>query len=135
MRGPSLVLALLALAFFARVLGQAVVAVFSPGFLPPMEAWYSGLLPYPLLLPIQIAILILQARISFDLYRGRGFFATPHPRFGVGLRWFSYVYFAAMVGRYFILGASIPVFFHWVLAAYLYVWSRFHTGSPRTSAT
>jgi len=127
LRAFALVLGGLALAFLGRVLGQVMVVLFSPEFLPPMEAWYSGLLPYPILLPIQIAILALQARISLDLYRGRGRFAVPHPRFGMALRWFSYVYFAAMVLRYVIFGTSIPVFFHWVVAAYLYVWSRFHT--------
>lgn len=122
----ALVLGALALAFFGRVLGQALVALFSPGFLPPMEAWYSGLLPYPILLPVQVAILALQVCISVDLYRGRGRFATPQRRLGIALRWFSAVYAAAMVVRCIVFGISIPVFFHWVLAAYLYVWGRFH---------
>ncbi|MGH7804329.1 MAG: hypothetical protein ACREQJ_08265, partial [Candidatus Binatia bacterium] len=51
LRRYSITLALLASAFFARVLGQVLVAFFSLGFLPPMEAWYSGLLPYPLTVP------------------------------------------------------------------------------------
>ena len=140
MRTYALVLGLLALVFLGRVLGQLVVAGFAPDFLPPMHEWYSGLIPYPMLLSIQIAMLMLQARISLDLYRGSGRFATPRPRFGVGVRWFSYVYFGAMVLRYGIsmsryperrwFGGTIPIVLHWVLAGYLYVWSRFHTHPP-----
>ena len=128
---------MLACAFLGRVLGQVVVELFAPGWLPPMREWYSGLIPYSILLPIQVAILALQLRISWDLWRGSGFFARRYPRFGVGLRWFSYTYFVAMVFRYMVtmtlfperrwLGGAIPIFFHWVLAAYLFVWSRFHS--------
>jgi hypothetical protein len=50
--------------FAARVLGQFEVLLVSPDWLPGMEAWYSGLLPYYLLLPVQIAILM-------RLYSGR----------------------------------------------------------------
>ena len=57
-------LGLLAFAFFLRVLGQILVALDLAPFLPPMQAWYSGLVPYPLLLGSQIVILLLQV-ISF----------------------------------------------------------------------
>jgi hypothetical protein len=56
LRAYAVVLWVLALLFFFRVLGQALVAVFDSGFLPPMKEWYSGLLPYPILLPIQVMI-------------------------------------------------------------------------------
>jgi len=105
-----------------------------------MSEWYSGLLPYPFLLPTQIIILVLQAWISRDLWRGTGRFAERWPRFGRGLRWFSIVYFAGMVLRYVLtvalvperrwLGGTIPIFFHWALAAYLWLWSRFHESAP-----
>lgn len=144
MRRTSLILALLALAFLARVAGQVVVLLYAPGWLPPMPEWYSGLLPYPLLLPTQIAILGLQAWISRDLWRGRGRFSVRWPRFGVGLRWFSIVYFAGMLLRYVLTMAlvperrwfvgTIPIFFHYVLAAYLFVWSRFHESEPASAS-
>ena len=45
----------------------------------------------------------------------------------LGLRWFSYVYAVGTVLRFGqTTGGRIPIFFHWVLAAYCYVWSRFH---------
>lgn len=47
------------LALFAlRVAGQALVAFSDVRFLPPMQAWYSGLMPYPYLLPSQRARLL-----------------------------------------------------------------------------
>ncbi len=140
MKRQAVILGLLACAFLGRVLGQVIVALFEPAWLPTMQDWYSGLLPYSILLPIQMAILALQARISCDLWRGSGFFTRRHPRFGVGLRWFSYGYFAVMVVRYLItmaffperrwLGSgTIPIVFHGVLAAYLLSWSRLHSPS------
>ena len=37
-----------------------------------MQQWYSGLIPYALLLPIQVVILLLQWKISADVSRGAG---------------------------------------------------------------
>lgn len=135
----AVVLGILAFAFFLRVLGQVLVAFFQVGFLPPMAEWYSGLLPYPVLLPIQILILIVQAKVSLDIGRDSGFFAARRQRAGKFLCWFSYVYFAAMVLRYVItmslyperrwLTGTIPIFFHWVLAAYLFVLGRYQKRS------
>ena len=140
MRRQAILLGVLACAFLWRVLGQVAVALLEPDWLPPMQDWYSGLLPYSILLLIQVALLALQARISWDLWHGSGFFTQRYPRFGFGLGWFSYGYFAVMVIRYVItmaffperrwLGSgTIPIVFHWVLAAYLLTWSRFHNPS------
>jgi len=136
-RNYATILALLAFAFFLRVLGQALVAWWDVEFLPPMTQWYSGLLPYPVLLPIQVVILLVQGKVSVDLWRGRGLFSLQRPRLGTVLRRFSYVYVAVMVFRYILtmslhpdrrwFGGTIPIVFHCVLAAYLYVWGRFQT--------
>jgi hypothetical protein len=137
-RTYSIVLSVLALAFFLRLLGQALVAFFDVDFLPSMAQWYSGLLRYSVLLPIQLLILAAQAKISWDIWHGAGFFATLQPRTGMRLCWFGYVYFAAMVLRYVLtmtfyperrwFTGTIPIFFHWVLAAYLFVLGRFAAG-------
>ena len=137
-RAEALILALLAVVFLGRVVGQAIVALSAPRWLPPMEEWYSGLIPYPVLLPIQILILALQARISWDLWHGAGLFARRSPRLGVILIWFALIYFMVMLSRYVItmalfperrwFGHAIPIFFHWVLAGYLFAWSRYHRG-------
>ena len=139
----TLVLSSLAALFLLRVIGQFVVALFGVAFLPPIAEWQSGLLPYPWLLTSQIVILGLQTLISRDLWRGVGFFAVSRPRFGSFLRWFSVLYFASMVLRYTLtmtfyperrwFSGTIPIFFHCVLAAYLFVLSLYHNGRPFTS--
>ncbi len=66
-----------------------MVAFFDAQFLPPMQAWYSGLMP------------------------------------------FGYVYLAAMVARFLWFGPSIPVVFHWVLAAFVITVGLSHRGRLR----
>jgi hypothetical protein len=115
------VLTALTALFLARVAGQALVAFAGISWLPPMEAWYSGLLPYPLLLPTQILILGVQLVIDRQVWRAAGFFAAPHSRLGRALRRFSYVYALAMLVRWILTRAhGIPIAFHWVLAAYVF---------------
>jgi len=92
-----------------------------------MAAWYSGILPYQVLFPIQILILAIQIKIGSDLSRGEGFFVMPRRRWGTTLRWFSYIYCTSMLLRYIITRMLlIPIVFHWVLAAYLFVLGHFH---------
>ena len=137
LRAYALVMWLLAVLFFLRVLGQVLVAFFDVSFLPPMEEWYSGLIPYPVLLPVMGLILILLMKVCTDFSQGSGFFVVPRRGMGSFLRWFSHLYFAAMLLRYVIsmalyperrwLGGTIPIFFHWVLAGFLFVLGHFHT--------
>jgi hypothetical protein len=75
-RAYAVVLGILAFAFFLRVLGQMIVAAGQGGFLPPREQWYSGLIPYPVLLPFQVLILVVQVLISGDIWRRAGLFAA-----------------------------------------------------------
>jgi hypothetical protein len=127
LRGYAIVLWLLTALFFLRVLGQVLVALFAVSFLPSMPAWYSGLLPYPLLLPTQLVILIGQITIDVGFSRGRGVWVAPRPRIGRALRWFSYVYSSAMLVRLVVTRSHpIPIVFHWVLAAYLFTLGHFH---------
>jgi hypothetical protein len=133
-RGYAVALWTLTGLFFARVLGQALVALFEPRSLPPMAEWYSGLLPYPMLLPIQVVMLAVMAKVNGDVSCRSGFFATSRPRLGRFLRAFSYVYVAAMVLRYVLtmtlhperrwVHGTIPIVFHWVLAGYLWTLGR-----------
>ncbi|MGH7325028.1 MAG: hypothetical protein ACREJ9_10340 [Candidatus Rokuibacteriota bacterium] len=138
------VLAVLAFLFLLRVLGQALVALAGVTWLPAMPEWYSGLLPYPLLLPTQIVILAIQTKISLDFFRGRGVFVVPCPRVGRILLGGSLLYFGAMVARYVLtmtwyperrwLGTgTIPIVFHWMLAAYLFTLARFHRAPARAA--
>lgn len=106
--------------FVLRVTGQALVAFLGVDFLPPMEAWYSGLVPYEVLLPSQIVIVALMAKIALDFTRGRGFFFEKNRFFASAWLWFGCLYLAAMIARaVFFWDHPIPIVFHWVLAAFV----------------
>ena len=113
--------------FVLRVLGQVLVAFFDVGFLPPMAAWYSGLVPYEYLLPSQIVIIALMAGICVDFTRRRGFFYRPRKLIATAWLWLGYLYLAAMVARAVLLwDRPIPIVFHWVLALFVITVGRSH---------
>lgn len=127
--------------FLLRVVGQIEVWLLAPSWLPPMQAWYSGLLPYPLLLPAQILLLMLMAVLAYRRTVG-----TPHARQNRGglrmLRGLALAYFASMAvrlfwtlrmhGSEFYLHGGIPIAFHWVLALFVLVYARTEGTLPRT---
>jgi hypothetical protein len=125
----------LALLFCFRAAGQAIVYFFGVEFLPPMERWHSGLLPYPLLLAVQIALVVLMLRMVWDFSRGEGYFVGLKPHTGRVLKVLSCVYALAMVSRYAVTMVlypqyrwfigTLPIWFHFVLAAFLFVVGRF----------
>ena len=120
--------------FLLRVLGQIVVVVRAPRWLPPMEQW--NLTPYRLLLPTQILFLAVLGWIATDVTRGVGFLARPNGVLGLSLIGFSYVYVGAMVVRYAVhmgrrpeqrwSGGTIPIVFHFVLAAFVHTLGTYH---------
>ena len=113
--------------FSLRVLGQALVAFLSVPWLPAMEHWYSGLIPYPCLLAAQALIIGLMAWICLDFSRTGGFFYRPRRLFAQEWRWFGYAYLAAMIARALLIGdRPIPIFFHWVLAFFVIVVGESH---------
>jgi len=128
------VLWLLLLAFVLRVAGQVLVVFFGVTWLPAMEAWMSGLMPYRYLLPAQLVIIVVYGKICLDFTRGTGWFVRTRPAFGRGVLGFGYVYFAVMLlrlGTFFLPAASslakwIPIVFHLVLASFLIVFGRWH---------
>jgi uncharacterized protein len=138
-------LAVLLLLFGARVLGQALVAFGGVTFLPPMEQWQSGLLPYGVLLAAQVVLLFVMARIVVDFARGSGWTAVPRRGFGAPLVVAGWLYLVAMVVRYPIqmalnpddrwFGRVIPIPFHWVLATFLLLFASWHARhAPRAKA-
>lgn len=118
--------------FFLRVVGQIEVLLLEPAWLPGMPAWYSGLLPYPLLLPVQIALLMLMSVLAIQV--GRQPHAGCSPGWSLRLRILALLYFTVMgirlvltvrfYGADFYLHGAIPIAFHWVLALYLLLWTR-----------
>lgn len=115
--------------FLLRVIGQVEVCLLAPDWLPPMDAWYSGWLSYPLLLPAQMLLLMGMTVSAYtrtcEGYRNE----RPATRVDAALRALAIIYFAAMVvrlaltirvhGEEFYLHGAIPVAFHWVLALFL----------------
>jgi hypothetical protein len=131
--------------FLVRVIAQLLVAAFGVAWLPPMRAWYSGLVPYPLLLPAQVLILGLMTAIAAGFTSGAGRFVAPRPRLGAALRGLAWVYAGAMAVRYAVTMArfperrwlgdgTIPIVFHWVLAAFLLTLAYYHLRAGRHAA-
>jgi len=120
--------------FLLRVVGQLYVRLRRPAWLPPTEEW--NLTPYRLLLPAQIGILGVMAWLDVELSRGAGTPVDPRPWLGEALLVFSYVYAGGMAVRYIVrmarrprqrwFGGTIPIVFHCVLAAYVYVLGSYH---------
>jgi hypothetical protein len=120
--------------FFLRVLGQLLVARRRRSWLPPMEQWQSGLLPYPALLASQGVILAAQTALNLQSMHRKSPLGVPHPRTGRIIRALSLVYFGSMLFRYAYamrrfperrwFGKTIPIIFHCVLASYLYLYAR-----------
>lgn len=116
-------------AFCFRVVGQMLVAADMAPFLPPMQEWFSGVVPYPWLVVSQLLIICLLIKICLDFTRGQGFFVRSNPRMASFLTIFGGLYLGIMIARYVIrmslypaehwTGGSIPIFFHWVLAGFL----------------
>jgi hypothetical protein len=125
-----LVLGTCTLLFVLRVLGQVLVGVGAADFLPPFAHWYSGLMPYWLLLPTQVALIVLMLKIVYDFARGDGYFVQLKSRTGIILMVLGCLYFLSMAVRYVVTMAlhpelrwftgTIPIWFHFVLAAFVF---------------
>lgn len=120
--------------FVARVLGQILAATIRPRWLPPMSRWYSGVMPYRYLLPSQVLIIALMAAMISSVARQSGALGAPRASLGVAILWTSYVYAVGMVWRSIHRfaqpperrGVVIPIVFHLVLAAFLFVYGSWH---------
>jgi uncharacterized protein len=133
--------------FTGRVAGQLAVSLDAAPFLPPMEQWQSGLLPYPVLLVSQLLLIAGLGTICRQFSSGAGYFVEPQPWLGTPLWIAGLIYAGAMVVRYAVwmtlkpeqrwTGDLIPVAFHIVLASFLLTVAGHHRGdspqrTPRT---
>ena len=135
-RRYPLLLGALTAAFASRVAGQLLTTIADVGFLPPFERWYSGAVPYPVLLPLQLALIIVMLTIVRDFARGRGYFTILSARSGCIIKRLSYLYALVMVVRYAVtmvlhpelrwFTGTLPIWFHFVLAAFLFVLGYFN---------
>ena len=121
--------------FSLRVLGQFLVVAGLAPFLPPMDDWQSGLLPYPLLLASQLVILAALGTVCVQFSRGRGYFVRPERWLATPLWIAGWIYAIGMIARYAMLRRDlIPVVFHIVLASVLLVVAH-HQRTCRTQRT
>ncbi len=133
-RDAAAYLCLFSALFLLRIVGQVIVRLRGPRWLPVTEQW--NLTPYYLLLPTQVAILGLLAWIDADFARGHGFWTEARPALGTCVLWFALFYASAMAFRYAVrmrrrpehrwFGGTIPIVFHGVLAGYLIVFGSYH---------
>jgi len=120
--------------FAAGVIGQVETLLVAPSWLPDIEAWSSGIIPYAILLPMQIGILMVMAVVAWNRRVRHGSFARLHPRAAQAMRRVSAIYFLVMAvqlavnfrstGADFWREGAIPVALHWVLALFLLVSGR-----------
>ena len=136
-RRPVFLLWLFTLLFIMRVVGQVLVALKPRRWLPPMYLW--NLIPYPILLPLQLIIIAIMLWINLEFSWNTGIAAIRNPDVGIMLIGFSEIYAAAMVIRYILrmirrpeqrwFGGTIPIVFHFVLASYLLFLGDFYAGT------
>ena len=119
--------------FVLRVVAQPLSLILDAAVLPPFNAWYSGAVPYWILLPGQLLIVFSLSFVARSLTGGT---VTPGRRQGVLLLVAGGIYFAVMLAR-LVLGATVlshhlwfakplPTVFHLVLASALLVDGHFH---------
>ena len=131
-------LALLILLFLLRVALQVLVVWRGPAWLPPMTGENWNLVPYGILLPAQLAILIVMCFILQAVRLEIGIFGARRPSFGTFLVVASAIHAHVMAARYVVrmvrrpearwFGGAIPIVFHFVLAAFLLTWGLYHRG-------
>jgi hypothetical protein len=125
--------------FMVRVVGQIEAWLLAPPWLPRMSAWESGLIPYPVLLPLQILIVAGMASIASDHDRGSGPMWLESVRVSRRLNTFSLLYASVMLVRLVVTAALpphsiidrglIPILAHWDLAGFIALLAR----APRSS--
>jgi hypothetical protein len=130
--------------FLLRVVGQVEVVLLAPSWLPPFPAWGSGLVPYALLLPLQILLLAWMAVIASDHRRGSGPMWVESPQIAGRLRAFALLYALVMLIRLVVTAALpphslvdrglIPILAHWDLAVFIFLVAR-APGTARAPAS
>ncbi len=118
--------------FCFRVVAQLIQSNFSIDFLPAFEAWHSGALPYHYLVITQIFIIFLYSYICIRFTSRK---VVPNRKLGNIFLYSGLIYAVAMLARLLIgvfgissawFHAYLPIFFHFVLAAFLIVVGLFH---------
>lgn len=135
-RKHFLILSFLLFLFCLRVAGQLLVALYQVPFLPPMQEWQSGLLPYSVLLTCQLLIICLFAKVCRDFFVQDGFFYRAKRVLAGPLMIFGKAYIVLNAARFLIwtvafkhhiwFTGTIPIFFHFILASFLIIVAAHH---------
>lgn len=121
-------LAVLATAFWGRVLAQLIQWIEPVSWLPSFDSWQSGAVSYGLLVALQAAIIAVQLFVLWAVRSGR-FVAPRLVRYAViaiGVVYFGFMLFRLVAGFTFLRGdswfdAPLPSTFHLVLAGFVMV--------------
>ena len=132
-RGYAVALAGLLLLFVFRVVAHLGQWVHPVDFLPPFDDWQSGVLPDPVLLTGQILVVAVLLRIVVSYATGK---YVARRWLGIALLSGGGLYFVGMFFRLLAsvtfaaadswLGATIPAFFHVVLACFALIHGYFN---------
>lgn len=124
--------------FCFRVAAQFVTLAGTPSFLPPFDAWHSGVLPYGALVTAQIVIIVV---FGWTASRFSGGNVRPRRTLGLFLASIGLLYFAVMLVRLVLgltlfsthpwFGKLLPTVFHLVLASFLLLVGAFHLRAGR----
>ena len=101
--------------FAARVIGQFEVMMLAPDWLASMDAWNASPLPYYLLLPLQVLLLIGMAAAAGTPRVHAGRFAAAWPRMAATLRVVACLYLAVVAVRVTIQILDDAGFWQWAL--------------------
>ena len=123
-------------AFACRVSAQLLVLSYPELPLPAFERWHSEVLPYPILVAFQLAILLMLGSLSQRVFSDQ---LIPNRKRAKRLRVFGATYFLTMLFR-LCLSISVihlpglsdmawfqrplPSFFHLVLASFILILAR-----------
>ena len=119
---------ILLLIFSARVLLQFIQAIYPLAILPSFESWHSGALPYKFLLLTQVCIIIICIIIIRNFLQNK---IIAKRKKGMIYLALGGIYFTFMAIRLILgltiasshswFGATIPSFFHLILASIVLV--------------
>jgi hypothetical protein len=119
-------LALFLILFCFRVLAQFLQSIVHIPLLPQFHAWHSSTVPYSWLLGSQITTILVSLAVITQVRRDS--YSCRNWR-GKLLIWSGSIYFTLMCLRFVLsitvmdshpwLGATLPAFFHMVLAGFL----------------
>ena len=127
--------------FVLRVLAQLIQAIHPVSFLPPFRAWHGAVMPYPVLVVLQIAVTLVLATI---LWRVQTDAISPRRWkyrvcFALGGIYFGFMAFRLFAGLTFLtdhpwFSKSLPAFFHVVLATFMLMLGHYiyRTWTPRS---